>query len=300
MSFTVDVGFVTQFSDLVIHLAQQEESVLRGTVRTKPVTGKSFNAERLGAVEMVQQATRHSPTPIVNPDHTRRRGYMLDYSAAVLLDEEDEIKLLISPQSEYARSLAMARNRRFDNTVIASFAANATSVSAADVETSTSNLTSFVGAGGLTANHTIANGSTGLTLAKVRQVKRLLDLQEVPESGRHFLTSAYGMEDLLADAQLTSADFNSLRAMESGTINNRFWMGFTWHFSNLMAITSNIQPNYAWHESAIQVGEGSLRELAIDKRADLNNSLQVLAKMSIGAVRVEESKVVMADIDVTA
>ncbi|MEN6537925.1 MAG: phage capsid protein [Bryobacteraceae bacterium] len=300
MSVTVDVAFVTQFDAIVNHLAQTADSVLRGTVRTKSVTGKSFNAERLGPVEMVAVTNRHQATPIVNPEHTRRRGYMADFSAGILLDEEDEIKMLINPKSDYAMTLAMARNRRFDNTVIAAFAANATSVAANDTETSTANLVSFTGAHGDTANHTIANGSTGLTIAKVRQVKRLLDLQEVPESGRHFLTSAYGMEDLLADPQLTSSDFNTLRAMESGTINNRFWMGFTWHFSNLMAIASNIQANYAWHESAIVVGEGSLRSLDISTRNDLNNATQVLAKMSLGAVRVEETKVVACDIDTTA
>ena len=304
MSTSIDYAFIVAVDRNVQHLAQVTESAFRGTVRTKSVTGKAFDANRLGRVEMVQTTNRHAATPIGNPEHTTRRGQILDYAVGVLIDEEDELKTLISPQSEYAIALAYARNRRFDNTVITAFNANAIAVApsgSTETETSTANLTSFTGFDGTAAvNHTIANGSTGLTVAKVRQVKRLLDLQQTPQSGRHFVTSSYGLEDLLADPQVTSSDFNTLRTLEAGTLNG-MWMGFQWHFSDLLGLTTtNIQNNFAWHESAIVVGEGAIREISVDKRADLNNAMQVLAKCSHGAVRVEESKVVQVDIDQTA
>jgi hypothetical protein len=221
-----------------------------------------------------------------------------------LIDEEDELKTLISPQSEYAREMAYALNRRFDRTVITALNANAISVApsgSTETETATANLTTFTGFDGTAAvNHTIANGSTGLTVAKVRQVKRLLDVQQCPQNGRHFVTSSYGLEDLLADPQVTSSDFNTLRTLESGTLNGR-WMGFQWHFSDLLGLeTTNIQYNFAWHESVIEVGEGAIRELSVDKRSDKNNAMQVLAKASQGAVRKMENWVVQVSIDQTA
>jgi hypothetical protein len=296
MSVTIDYAFVVAVDRNVLNLAQVTESAFRGAVRTKPVTGKAWDANRLGLIEMVQNTSRHQDTPIANPEHTKRRGQILDYSIGVLVDEEDELKTLISPQSEYARELAYALNRRFDRTVIDAFYANAISVApsgSTETETATANLSSFTGFDGTAAvNHVIANASTGLTVAKVRQVKRLLDLQQCPQSGRHFVTSSYGLEDLLADPQVTSSDFNTLRTLEAGTLNSR-WMGFQWHFSDLLPLeTTNIQYNFAWHESVIEVGEGSIRELSVDKRTDKNNAMQVLAKASQGGIRKMENWVV--------
>lgn len=306
MSTTIDYAFIVAVDRNVHQLQQVAESAFRGKVRLKsPVTGKAFDANRLGAVEMSQTTSRHQSTPIGNPVHDKRRASMYDYAIGVLMDEEDEVKTLINPQSEYAMALAKARNRRFDRTVISVLNANAATVApSGSTETVNANggvLSSFTGFDGTAAtNHTIANGSTGLTVAKVRQVKRMLDFQQTPQAGRYFVTSSYGMEDLLTDPQVTSADFNMLRAMESGSIENKMWMGFTWIFSDLLTITSNIQPNFGFHKDAIVIGEAPVQSISLDKRPDLNNAMQALAKISVGGVRVEEGGVVQVDIDTTA
>lgn len=304
MSTTIDQAFVVAVNGAVQLAAQVQDSAFRGAVTVKPVTGKAWDVNTLGPIDLQLTTQRHGDTPIANPDHGKRRGQILDYSIGVLIDEEDELKTLINPKGEYTIELGYADNRNFDNIVIAAFAANVTTVSANGiteaVNTAGAILTNFTGFDGTAAvNHTVANGSTGLTVAKVRQVKRMLDLQQAPQSGRHFVTSSYGLEDLLSDPQVTSSDFNTLRTLEAGTLNGR-WMGFTWHFSDLMTVSSSIQANYAWHERAIEVGTAAIKSISVDKRADKNNAMQVLAKASRGAVRKLENWVVSVDIDITA
>ncbi len=305
MSVTIDQAFIVATDRAVTLAAQATDSAFRGTVRTKPVTGKGWDVNTLGAFDLQLTTGRHQDTPIANPQHGKRRGQILDYSIGVLIDEEDELKTLINPRGEYTMELGYAQNRRFDRTVITALNANVTTVSANGITESVNAnggvLSSFTGWDGTASvNHTVANGSTGLTVAKVRQLKRMLDLQQCPQSGRHFVTSSYGLEDLLADPQVTSADFNTLRALEAGSLNGR-WMGFTWHFSDLLGYTTtNIQQNFAWHETAIEVGLGSITDLSIDKRPDKNNAMQVLAKASNGGVRKLENWVVQVDIDITA
>lgn len=309
MSFSIDQAFVVAVDGAVTLAAQDEDSVFRGTTATRSVTGKAWDVNTLGIIELAPNTTRHGDTVYANPDHAKRRGAIYDYDIAVLIDEEDELKTLINPRSEYVRELAMAQNRRYDRTVIAALNANVTTVTANGITESVNAnggvLTAFTGwdyTGNLVnnVNHLVANGSTGLTVAKVRQVKRLLDLQRCPQRGRHFVTSSYGIEDLLADPQVTSSDFAALRRLEAGSMGDT-WMGFTWHQSDLLGVTTtSITQNFAWHERALEVATAPITALSVDKAVHKKNSIQVLAKASLGAVRKLENWVVQVDIDITA
>jgi hypothetical protein len=275
----------------------------------KSVTGKAWDVNTLGIIDLAPNTTRHGDTVYANPEHGKRRGAIYDYDIAVLIDEEDELKTLINPRSEYTQELAYAQNRRRDRTFIAALNANVTTVAAngitETVNTAGGVLSSFTGwdyTSNLVSgvNHTVANGGTGLTVAKVRQVKRLLDLQRCPQRGRHFVTTSFGIEDLLSDPQVTSSDFAALRRLEAGSMGDT-WMGFTWHQSDLLGVTTtNIQQNFAWHERAMEMGIAPITALSIDKAVHKKNAIQVLAKASLGAVRKLENWVVQVDIDITA
>jgi len=293
MAVTVDVAFVQQVSDAVIHLSQQMDRKFGGTVREKPVTGKWFNAERLGSAALVKRTVRHGATQILNPEHTRRRGIMEDYDGAVLVDSEDEIKLLINLDSEYTRVLAAARNRLFDDVVIAAFNASATAVTDVAETTSAITLASFA-----SGAHVIADGSANFSLTKWKNTKKLLDDQDVEDDGRYIALSPAALRKLLDDTQVTSADFNSVKALVEGSLSS--YLGFQVIRTTRLPKTGNIRSCFAWHRDGVQVGTGAVTSLAIDKRPDLNNSMQVLAKMSLGAVRVEEARVVQIDIDESA
>ena len=91
---TIDVAFIEAFKSNVIHLCQQKPSRLRSTVDTMTVKAEIANVERIGAQESVEKTTRHTPTPILDVPHSRRRFPMQDWQWADLIDEEDEIRML--------------------------------------------------------------------------------------------------------------------------------------------------------------------------------------------------------------
>jgi hypothetical protein len=97
---TVDAAFVEAFKSNVIHLSAQQPSRLRMCVDTMTVKAEFANVERIGTKEAVEKTSRHTVTPILDVPHDRRKFSMQDFQWSDLIDEEDEIRMLISPQSE--------------------------------------------------------------------------------------------------------------------------------------------------------------------------------------------------------
>lgn len=286
MAETVDRAFVHAYSAELHRLAEQMDSKVRGAVRVKTdVVGKSYNFERLGGSDLVAITGRHSATNILNPEHSRRRLTFTDRGGAILLDRHDEVKMLIQPKNDYARNHAESYNRFLDDLVFAAAIGSATSVLADDTTASVA-----IGAG-----QQIAAGGTGLTFEKVNQTARILNQADVPLSDRYFAYSPQGLEDLLAETEVTSSDFTNLMALKTGTITGP-WMGFNWIMSTRLALASTTRSCIAWQKDGIGLAIGLDIEVSMDRRPDLNNAWQVLALVSAGAVRIEEARVVQVDI----
>src|SRR6185436_18639003 len=183
---------------------------------------------------------------------SRRRLTLNDWAGSERLDKLDEVKMMIDPRNEMTQNLLMAWRRVVASTLVTAFNANSVSVSNVDA---TSNVA-------LPASQIIANGGTGFTVAKLRQINRILDNAGVPRDGqRHILVSAFAIEDLMADSQVTSADYSSMNAL----INTGTFMGFQWHMISdavpddtavltggtaapILPKSGNIRTCYAWHK----------------------------------------------------
>ena len=155
MSIQITTAFVEQYKSNVFHLAQQKGSRLRDAVRSESVTGKSHFFERIGSTAALKRTSRHADTPRVDTPHSRRRVTMEDYDWADLIDQEDKVRMLISPQSEYAKAGAYAMGRAMDDAIIAAATGNA-----------------FAGVSGgtsvpLPAGQKVAVASSGLSLEKL-------------------------------------------------------------------------------------------------------------------------------------
>ena len=66
-------------------------------VRSRSVTAKTDNWDRLGPSDLAAIATRHATTTILDPIHSRRRAVMQDRGGAIILDRHDEVKMIASP-----------------------------------------------------------------------------------------------------------------------------------------------------------------------------------------------------------
>ena len=280
MSVQITTAFVEQYKSNVFHLAQQKGSKLRDAVRTESIVGKSHFFERIGSTAAVKRTSRHADTPRVDTPHSRRKVTMDDYDWADLIDDSDKVRLLISPQSEYAKAGAYAMGRTMDDVIIAAATGNA-----------------FGGVSGgstiaLPAGQKIAHGSTGLTIAKLISAKEKLDAANVdPDEARTIVCSAKQISDLLGTTQITSADFNSVKALVQGDIDT--FMGFKFIRSERLGTDSNGNRQVlAFTNTSMGLALGKDIQTKISERADKNYSTQVYLCMTIGATRVEDEKVV--------
>lgn len=304
-------AFIPVFQNVIVPLFQTDPDNLRTTVRTRMITGKSDHWERIGGTTLTQVTSRHQATPYTPSTLSRRRLTLTDWAGSERLDQLDEVKMMIDPRNEFTQNLLMAWRRTVASTLVTAFNASAVNVSNVEATTNVA----------LPASQIIANGGTGFTIAKLRQVNRIFDNAGVPRDGqRHLLVSAFAIEDLLADSQVTSSDYSSLAAIMNGgsaLINSGTFMGFQWHMISdavpddtavltggtaapILPKTGNIRTCFAWHKSAMGLSIAKEATVEVDRRPDLMNLWQVLIQGSLGAVRILDAGVVQIDIDESA
>lgn len=301
MSQQITTAFVQQFKDNVQLLAQQDGSVLRQAVTLKTgVVGEYFWQEQIGATRAVKNTARHADTPLINTDHYRRRGTMFDWDWADLIDTQDKYRMLIDPTSDYARNAGMAMGRAIDEEIIAAFLATAyagktgtTSVAfGVDMDGSTALTLSL---GGKTATNLkiptdVPTNAGNLGVAKLRFAKFILDSYDVPDSDRFFVLTASQIASLLSTTPITSADYNSVKALVNGQIDT--FLGFKFIRTSLLPFsTGTTRTCYAFHKSAMVLGIGADMKVDIGPRRDKRNATQVYLTQTLGAVRLEEKKI---------
>jgi len=287
MSTQVTTAFVQQFSNNITMLAQQSGSRLRGAVSEESVTGEKAFFDQVSAVAAVKRTSRHGDTPLVETPHSRRMVTMDTFEWSDLIDSADKVAMLADPTNVYARTAANAIGRSMDDEIIA--AATGTSKTGKAGASSTSMLSA----------NTIAHGSADLTIAKLLSAKKALDLNDVdPSIPRYIAVGPNQIEALLNTTQVTSSDFNTVRALASGQVDS--FLGFKFIVTNRLAFASNIRTCFAWAEDGIKLAVGRDVMSRIDERADKSYSTQVYYCATFGSTRMEEEKVVSIACDESA
>ena len=281
MSVQITTAFVNQFSSNIQMLSQQMGSLLRNAVDVETVNGEKAFFDQVGSAAAVLRTTRHADTPLIDTPHSRRMVTMSDYEYADLIDDQDKVRLLVDPTSTYARAAAAAMGRAMDDVIIS--AALGTSLTGKDGTTSTP----FD-----TANNQIAVGGAGLTLAKLIEAKEILDSNDVdPSIPRYIAVSPKQITNLLDDPEVTSADYNTVRALVKGELDT--YVGFKFVVTNRLGLDgSGDRRCFAWAMDGIKLAVGKEPTARIDERADKSYATQVYYCMSVGATRMEEAKVV--------
>ncbi len=282
MSTQITTAFVNQFSSNVQMLSQQMGSIFRNTVDSESVTGEKAFFDQVGSAAAVKRTSRHGDTPTMDTKHSRRMVTMDSWEWADLIDDADKIRMLIDPTSSYAKAAAAAMGRAMDDEIIA--AATGTALTGKTGSTSTT----------LPSANQIAHGSADLTIAKLLAAKKQLDINEVdPSIPRYMAVSPDQIEALLGTTQVTSADFNTVKALASGQVDS--FMGFRFIVSNRLAKTGDIRTCFAWAEDGIKLAIGKDVMAKIDERADKSYSTQVYYCMTMGVTRMEEAKVIQVE-----
>lgn len=309
MSQEITTAFVKQFNANVFHLSQQKGSRLRPFVRNETQRGESQFFDRIGPVTAIKRAGRHADTPQIDTPHSRRRVTLQDYIYADLVDDPDKIRMLIDPTSDIAQAAMWALGRAMDDEIIA--AASGAAYGGVDGGTSVTMPESqqLVATDGTTA------AGVNLNVATLRRTKRKLDEADVdPSVRRYFAATASQIESLLSEDEITSADYNTVRALVRGEVDT--FMGFTFvRLERLLRPSANIdfevltgevdgadddtlvaataRTCFAWAEDGLLLSTAQSMETRIAERPDKNHSTQVFAQLGLGATRMEEEKVVL-------
>ena len=280
MSNQITTAFVQQYSNNVQMLSQQKGSLLRSAVDVETVVGKNAFFDQVGSALAVKRTTRHADTPQMDTPHARRRVSLVDYEYADLIDNQDKIRTLIDPTSAYASAAAYALGRAQDDEIIAALSG-----------------TAFTGETGSTATALPSSqkitegGTTGLTIAKLRSAKEILDAASVdPSIARYIAVSPKQITDLLGTTEVTSSDFNSVKALANGEVNS--FLGFNFIVSNRLTSASSKRLCLVWAMDGCKMAIGQDLMTRIDERSDKGYAHQVYVCQSIGATRMEEEKVV--------
>ena len=283
MSSNITTSFVEQYSSNVTMLSQQMGSKLRGSVDVETINGKNAFFDQVGVTSAQLRTSRHGDTPQIDTPHSRRRLSLSDYEWADLVDDTDKVRMLVDPTSSYAKAAAAAMNRSLDDVIIAALNASAS--------------TGVAGATGValpsTQKFATSNQSDGLTIAKLLAAKKNFDTNDIDPSRKRFLVCGpQQVADLLAVTQVTSADFNTVKALAQGDISS--FLGFEFIMSNRLPFDGTNGDDrlaFAYTEDAIKLAIGKDVSAQISERADKSYSTQVYYCMSLGATRMEEKAV---------
>jgi len=277
MSSQITTAFVEQYSANIQMLSQQMGSLLRDKVRVESVVGKNAFFDQVGKVTAQLKTSRHSDTPQIDTPHSRRRVSLGDYEFADLIDQQDKVRLLIDPTSSYAQAAAMAMGRAMDDVIITAALGTA--------------YTGETGTGTESVQTGVVKGSTGLTVAKLISAKDLLDKADVdPSIPRHIMCGPEQLGNLLGDSEVTSSDFNTVKALVQGELDT--YLGFKFTVTNRLPKSGNDRTCIAYAEDGLLLGIGKDISARIDERADKSYATQVYYCQSIGATRMESAKVV--------
>jgi hypothetical protein len=285
---SIDKAFVEQFKSNVVHLAQQDDNRLRMAVRQESVRGATHNIERLQDVAAIQKTQRHAITPILDAPHTRRVLTMDDFHWADAIDEEDKLRLIIAPESEYAKAGAAAMNRQWDDLIIAAFNGDAVD--------GDGNTIAFNGnATETNQDLAIAAGGTGMTIDKIASAAQILNSYDNSKSDRYMAMSSLEIQDLLNTTEATSSDYNSVQALVKGDIDTFY--GFKIIHTERLPVATTVTSCFAWVKDAMCVGVGRDVVTRVDQRPDLSYAWQVYLAFTGGATRVDDRGVVQIDCD---
>ena len=305
MNSQIEAWRVQAYTANVYNLSQQKGSRLAGVVRNEMFKGKSEFFDRLGLATAQKKTARNGSTPNLDIDHTRRMVTTSMYEWATLVDRKDKLQNIHSPENQYSLAAANALGRSLDDVIIA--AALGTAATGEDGSSTSSmgntNKVAAVSAG------TIAR----MNVQALLKAKLLLDQAEAV-GPRYFIHTAAMLEAMLEQTQVTSADFNTVKALVNGEVDT--FLGFKFIHSERLPLASVYSTGWKYatdtglysasgsslgsteYSGICFVGDGLVlgkNEGAvgrIDERPDASYSMQVYASMDFGAVRMEENKVV--------
>lgn len=294
MSAMTDIPkfFPIEFGTNWEHQLQQKISKLKSYVSIETVRGKEKKMNQLGPVEMTRVTVRAGDTRITDTPTDARWLRPFPFDKADLFDEWDETFLgeVVLPTSEVVQAHAMAYARACDRIIVEAALGTAFTGEAGTTPVA------LPGSQEVAANYveTGSPAASGLTIAKLRQARFLMDDADVDDDDQKIIAvSAKQLQDLLRTTEVTSADFNNVKALVNGAVDT--FMGFKFVRINKdffpFNVGTDVRTIVAYAKSGVKMADSG-RDVHIDIRSDKSHSLQIRSVAALGGTRTQEKKVV--------
>jgi hypothetical protein len=292
MPSQVPTHYAQQFASTLALLLQQGGSRIRGAVQTGSHVGEQASpVDQYGAIVANKVVGRYNPMPNTEAPTDRRWVLPTDYDVNQLLDGFDKLRLLNDPMSVYVQNAVNALGRSMDSEIITQFFGNNQTGKSGGTATA-------FGAGQTVSVIQGAAAATNLTVAKLREARRILMMRNVDLSTEslYIAVNATAHDALLAEVQVISRDFNEVPVLVSGKLNS--FLGYNFIVTELVTTGTDDQSGTStalpvWVKSGVYMGIWSDIKTDVSERNDLQGlPMQAYAKATFGATRLEENKCV--------
>ena len=284
--------YVRQYTDMIDHELQQDGSRLRPAVTVEQVQGERTYFNKIGKVSSYQRTTRLEDVQLSDQSFERRYVTPIRIESAVALDQMDLERYLRSPQPELAQAMAKELGRKMDDVIIAAIEGTAARELNGALSQASFDTTNFqIAVNSNTFAGSTMSGNTGLHEGKIIQARQKME-------------TAYGIAPnemlfVLAPAKqiagMMSRSFSqSGAAFRAGNpyLDQLLNVQYIPH-ENLGADGSSDHNVYVMPKTAIKLGVWQDVQFRADERIDKAGApTQLMANMSLGAVRMFEEKIV--------
>ena len=195
--------------DTAVKMAYQGSSRLRPTVTVKGnVTGASYNFRKFGAGVAVQHSSNELITP-ADYVHTKIAATLSNWRIGDYTDLFDQAETTVDERAALAESNAKAIGRAEDQLII----------DALDAATPAGTVDEDLGA-----------TNSPINKEKLLRAKCLLTAKQADATQHTIVVNAIGMEGALSEVEVTSADYQTMRALSEngGTLQGKSAFGFNW------------------------------------------------------------------------
>jgi len=290
MSINIPTWYVSQFSTNIQLLLQQKGSRLREAIMTGTHVGKQASpVDQIAAVAAQKVIGRFNPMGRIDAALDRRWVFPVDYDLPQLIDSFDKLRILTDPSSQYVVNATYALGRAMDDEILA--AATGANKTGVDGSVTVNPL-----AGNVVSVQQGAAAPTALTVAKLRQAKKLLMQAEVDLEfdPLYMPINAYAHDSLLAEAQVIDMDYSDMPVLVEGKISRFLGINFI-HSERVLSGTDDQAGSSfklpVWAKSGMYMGMWDDIKTDISQRKDLQGlPYQAYAYGTFGATRLEEKK----------
>lgn len=288
MSINLPNHYVHQFANNIQLKLQQKGSKLMPYVSSGPHVGEQASiVDQFSKIEMQEVIGKFSPINRTDAVADRRWVAPSKFDLAQMIDSFDKLQILTDPESAYVQNAVNAAGRKYDDLILDAIFGTAKTGKLGTTSTT------FPGGQQVGVSHGAA-AATGLTVAKLREAKKRLMAAEVDVESDPLtcIVTAAQHDNLLAEAQVISLDYNEKPVMKEGLITRFLGINLI-HCERVDLDGSSYRRVPVFAKSGMYLGKWNEMTTDISQRKDLSgHPWQAYVYMMAGATRLEEEKIV--------